>query len=538
MAGSRVVLGLHRSGREVPLVATISRLEGGRTLGVCLHDATERAALELAQEERLARTRQLADELPVLISYLDEELRCRFVNGALEAWTGRRRAALEDRDARTLVRPEVWTRVEPLLQEALNGVDARFRERVRDASGRTREIDVLVVPAEERHGGIDGVYVVAVPLARVAHSKRIHTLMAEAGRLLAVSVEPLLSLSSVLSLVVAEYAERAEAGLKRAADQYRVLRAERGQVGRHRMLSRRQLPLGLRLAQSQGVACAFSSLKDRRVHVVQPISADHHRDLGALELSWTWPYDPGADDRDLVEDLATRIGVAFERAAALREAREAALHRDWALEKALHDLSGPTASIWMAADRMLRSAPEPDRRARSRAHLEGIAQQAKELERLILDLRAATELRSGHAMLVRENTRLDQVVADVVGTLAPLAEWHDTTLRVQAGVADVEVVADPYHLRRLLSALLMNAVRHSGPGASVEIGYQVRQGTLVVEVRGPEEACPEEESDAHHAPARLDLGIARELAVSQETAVALIRAGTSCVASFTLPLAS
>ncbi|MDZ7778332.1 MAG: PAS domain-containing protein [Gemmatimonadota bacterium] len=536
MAGSRVVAGLHRSGREIAVAATISRLEGGRTLGVCLHDATERAALELAQAERLERARQLAEQLPVLVSYLDRDLRYRFVNSAYAEWIGIDREALEGRKARSVIGEEGWKRLEPHLRRGLGGEPSRIRTRLRDAESRAASVDVLVTPAEDPDGSISGLFVAALPVPGLERAELLRTVLAEAGRLLSSTVDPFLSLTSVVQLASRGFAERAEACIARSGDVYRVLRSERDtQTPFDMTLPRDELPEEFRATLTDGVSRCYSTPTDRWTHMTQAIPVEG-APAGVLRFSWTPPFDPGREDQEIAEDLAGRIGTAFERTSALRQAREATLQRDWMLERVLHDLSGPTASIWMVADRMLRSAPDPDRRRRTRTQVEGIAQQAKELERLILDLSAATKLRAGHAISIPESTEVEPLMNEVIDILTPLTTWHETNLGLAPGRSDeARVRADPYHLRRLMSALVMNAVRLGGPGESVEIGYQVDADGVTVAVRGPEAACRDDYEGG--APPSLDLAVAREIARSQGAPLELHRDGPNCLAMFTLPRA-
>jgi PAS domain S-box-containing protein len=537
MAGSRVVLGLNRSGHEIPLSATISRLDGGRMLGVCLHDATERAALELEQAERLERARDLADHLPVLVSYLDVDLRHRFVNGAYADWMGVPRGALEGEEMRSDLGEEGWMRLAPHLRRGLEGERSRMRMRLRDREGRARTLDVLVAPAEDSDGSVTGLMVAALEVPAAERSGLLRTVSGQAGRLLSATVDPFLSLASVLHMASQTLAERAEACISIQGDMCRVLASERdAQVPSDERIPARELPQGLSETFTDGVSRCYSSRTDRWTYLTHAIRVEGVL-AGVLKLSWDPPHDPSLEEREIAEDLASRIGGAFERANAHRRAREAALQRDWVLERALHDLSGPTASIWMVADRMLRSAPDPDRRRRSRAQIEGIAQQAKELERLILDLKAATTLRVGHAITMPTPIDVHSLLMEVIDTLEPLTTWHETILELGPGGPEgTRVLADPYHLRRLVSALVMNAARSSGPGEAVEIACEGDADNVTFLVRGPDSACPAE-SDHGTAPS-LDLAIAHEIAESQGAGLAFRRNGRSCVASFTLPRAS
>jgi PAS domain S-box-containing protein len=537
MAGHRVVVGLHRSGREIPLAARISRLEGGRTLGISLHDASERATRNLEHAEFLERVRQLAEQLPVLVSDLDRDLRYRFANEAYAEWVGVDARAVVGREVSSVMGEEGWRRLEPHLHRGLGGQRARVRTRLRDAKARARVVDVLVTPVVEPDGSIGGLLVTGLEVPAVERLELLRTVLTEAGRLLSTTVDPLLSLASVLHLASQGFAEQAEACIARPDDLCRVISSAGDTKGVfHEGLPGQSIPERFRDTLVDGLSRHYSSLDDRWTHLTQAIRTEGAVS-GVLRLSWEPPHDPGLEEQEIAEDLVGRIGMAFERAGALHRAREAALHRDWMLEKTLHDLSGPTASIWMVADRMLRSAPNPDRRGRTRAQIEGIAQQAKELERLILDLGAATKLRAGHAVSVPVVMEIEPLCQEVIDTLTPLTRWHETTLGLAPGrPEEARVLADPYHLRRLVSALIMNAVRSSGPGASVEIGYATGVGGVTLEVRGPDAACGAEGEDG--ASLSLDLAVAREIAESQGAPLALRRDGSRCLASFTLPRAS
>ncbi len=85
------------------------------------------------------RLRQITDNLPALISYIDKEQRVRFANSTYRTWLDADPQALLGQHMREVFGPEIYARCQGYLERALGGERLEF-EREAVGMGVTRTI--------------------------------------------------------------------------------------------------------------------------------------------------------------------------------------------------------------------------------------------------------------------------------------------------------------------------------------------------------------------------------------------------------------
>jgi signal transduction histidine kinase len=143
-----------------------------------------------------------------------------------------------------------------------------------------------------------------------------------------------------------------------------------------------------------------------------------------------------------------------------------------------HELRTPLARIRVALELAAEGDPE-----RARRHLEGIAGDLDELDRLVADVLAAARLEAGAADL-----RLARADVDAAALLDEVArrfqERHPgRTLERSVAPSPPALVGDAPLLRRMLANLLDNAAKYSEPPSPVSLAARGVGDDLVVEVR-------------------------------------------------------
>jgi two-component system sensor kinase FixL len=140
-------------------------------------------------ELELRQLQLIADALPVLIAYVDENRRCVFANLAYERWLGRPRAELPGKRIEEILPADLWPAVEAPVARALAGAGSSFEVEV-GAAGAKRRIASTLVPHADGNGTFRGFYVLAQDLTdrarteealrlqqeRLAHTSRVLTL--------------------------------------------------------------------------------------------------------------------------------------------------------------------------------------------------------------------------------------------------------------------------------------------------------------------------------------------------------------------------
>jgi len=122
-----------------------------------MRDISAAKAAEQAVRESEHRLRMVTDNLPVLISYLDRDLRFRFVNRTYQQWFGSEAAPRVGTSVQELYGEQAWLEIGPRLRAALEGQDVAYdREMVRPEG--TRHVQVTVVPDRDEQGKVVGLY--------------------------------------------------------------------------------------------------------------------------------------------------------------------------------------------------------------------------------------------------------------------------------------------------------------------------------------------------------------------------------------------
>ncbi len=123
--------------------------------------------------------RDIADALPVLISYVDSARHYRFVNRAYTEWFGQEPGAIEGRHMRDVVGEVAYADLEPHIEAVLAGETVRFESRVSYKDGGPRHIEASYIPRCGEGGRIEGFYVMVADAsdrkaaeAALRHSER------------------------------------------------------------------------------------------------------------------------------------------------------------------------------------------------------------------------------------------------------------------------------------------------------------------------------------------------------------------------------
>lgn len=129
--------------------------------------------------------------------------------------------------------------------------------------------------------------------------------------------------------------------------------------------------------------------------------------------------------------------------------------------------------------------------ARSR-YLEGMDGDIDDLDRLVDEMLVYTRLERGSPELTFQAVDLGALVDQVIGELAPLrADVHvERGPCTVAADGDSSVEAEPHYLRRALSNLVTNAMRHADSRVQVSFAVDAERASLSVDDDGP--GVPEE----------------------------------------------
>ncbi|MGA0607008.1 PAS domain S-box protein [Phenylobacterium sp. VNQ135] len=132
----------------------------------------ERVGVQAELVATAAELGAITDAVPVLISYIDRDLRYRFVNRAYEEWFGEDRHALAGQHVADVLGAAAFAVAAPRLQRALAGERVTFESQMDYLRIGPRDVLVDYVPRVGADGEVLGLYAVVLDLTARAAAER------------------------------------------------------------------------------------------------------------------------------------------------------------------------------------------------------------------------------------------------------------------------------------------------------------------------------------------------------------------------------
>jgi two-component system sensor histidine kinase KdpD len=211
----------------------------------------------------------------------------------------------------------------------------------------------------------------------------------------------------------------------------------------------------------------------------------------------------GADERSVIQTLATQIALAIEGSRLASEAQEARMESETnRLRAALfssvtHDLRTPLASITASVTSLLEDRSPLKGRER-RELLETIHHEAGRLNRVVGNLLDLARMRAGAVSPSRSPTAVEEVIEGVVARSEPLLKDHDLRLLLRDDLPEIPL--DVVQIDQALTNVLENAARFTPAGKQITVtAARWRDGVQVrVADQGP--GIPREERERVFEP--------------------------------------
>ena len=145
-------------------------------------DVTDRRRAEAALREREDLLRVIVDAAPLLISYVDVELRYRLVNLTYEEWFRTPRAEIHGRQVREVLGDEAWEVVRPWMERALRGEQVRYEREIPYRDGGPRWVQVTYIPHRDVQGEVQGFVTLVMDLSESKRGEAERTRLLEEAR--------------------------------------------------------------------------------------------------------------------------------------------------------------------------------------------------------------------------------------------------------------------------------------------------------------------------------------------------------------------
>ncbi len=190
-------------------------------------------------------------------------------------------------------------------------------------------------------------------------------------------------------------------------------------------------------------------------------------------------------DLVVAEDLGRRIALALENARLYGRAQQAVRDREQVLGVVSHDLRNPLNTIKLSAD-LLRNVNE-ERRSGNLQWLDMIGRSADQMERMIEDLLDLSSIDAGGFTVNPADHEVASLLSEVCESFQPLAEQEAITLRCDPGTGPATAWVDSHRICRVFSNLLGNALKFTPEGGAITLRaeYPAQEIRFSVSDNGP-----------------------------------------------------
>jgi len=197
----------------------------------------------------------------------------------------------------------------------------------------------------------------------------------------------------------------------------------------------------------------------------------------------------GPADLELAGQLARRAALTIENARLFMEAQEATHARDEMLAVVAHDLRNPLSTVSLGSEMLREQAATP-----SQAHVaEMVHRAADRMRRLIDDLLEVSRIEGGRLHLDVRAENLRPIILEAVAMLDPVAAAAGIRLQADLPPQAIQSRIDGARILQVLSNLLGNAIKFTGPGGEVRVACRGGPDGVRVEVADTGQGIPPEQ---------------------------------------------
>lgn len=231
-------------------------------------------------------------------------------------------------------------------------------------------------------------------------------------------------------------------------------------------------------------AKAFPYIAELKLPVTEVLLVPFRRRDKAIGTVWVASHSRhklfDTEDLRVVEGLASFAGAATHNARLVESLERAIRQKDALLASVAHELRNPLGSIGQAAA-VAASAKSSD--AQRQLAVEVIARQARTMALLLEDLLDASSVARGRLQLRTELVDLRSIVEAAVEVARPRIDSKEQTLEIEFNPPEIELFADRLRLCQILSNLLTNAAKYTGPGGKISLRANSNESGVTVRIR-------------------------------------------------------
>ena len=492
---------LRKDGSRIDVALTVSplRARDGCIVGISTisRDISERNRIESTKQDSLAAVRRLA----AIVESSDDGIIGMTLDGTITAWNrgaermyGYTAAEALGQSIHLVVPEDRREEASEVLERIKRGERVEHFETLRCRKDGTRfPVSLLVSPIRD-----DGTVIGASKIARdISEQKRAGeraAFLAEAGAVLAGSLEYLTTLKTVANLAVPSIADWCAVDIlteERKLERLAVAHVDPAKIDLARTIRARYedpnspysapsvvrtgTPAMLREVSDDMIVASANGDEERialvrslglRSYMIVPLTT-RGRTLGALTLATA---ESGRvytdDDFRFAQDLAFRAALAVDNARAYNDAQAANRLKDEFLATLSHELRTPLNAI-LGYSRMLQSDMlTADKHAHA---LHTVERNATSLTQIVEDVLDVSRIITGKIRLNIQPIDLPAVVSDAIATVMPAADAKQVRVQTILDPRAAPISGDPDRMQQIVWNLVSNAVKFTPKHGVVQV---------------------------------------------------------------------
>jgi len=399
------------------------------------------------------------------------------------------------RSIRIVLPPDRQQEESVVLEKVTRGERLDHVETIRcRKDGTCVPVSLTVSPIRDESGTVIGASKIARDISdRKRHAERT-AFLAEAGAVLAGSLDYLTTLKTIANLAVPAIADWCTVDVltdERKLDCVAVAHVDPSKVelartvreryedpnspytpsavvrtGKPAMLERITDDMIVAAAKGDAERVQLVRSLGLNSYIIVPLTA-HRRMFGALTLATAESgriY--GQDDLTFAQDIASRAALAVDNARAYDSARAANQLKDEFLATLSHELRTPLNAI-LGYARLVQSGVLPrERQARAFGTIE---RNATALTQIIEDILDVSRIIAGKVRLNIQPIDLPDVIKNSVEALLPAADAKQIRVQTILDPAASPVSGDPDRLQQIVWNLVSNAVKFTPKGGTIQV---------------------------------------------------------------------
>lgn len=420
---------------------------------VCnFHDITER---KNAQEDLASREHQMkliTDAVPVLISYVDKDLRYQFSNRSYEQWFGITQKHVSGKSMQNVLGRKAYKTLKPYVTKALAGKAASFEALVPYKKGLPRYVLGNYVPHFGKNKDVLGFYAVVQDITERKIAEEALMESENKFRNMAESAPVMIWVTKTDGYCV--YIN------KRWSDFTGQTYAESMGYGWLNCVHKDDM--------ERITDIFFKSVKNK-------VSFSMSYRLMNKDGSYRWMLDTGAPTYDSHGRFEGYIGSVTD----VHERVELERRKDEFMSVASHELKTPVTSLKGYVQLLQRIFLNTNHTTALQMLIK-MDSQIDKLTHLIVDLLDVSKIEAGKLQFKKKKIAVYPLLKETIENVQATSDYHAIILE---GTTRAYISADPDRISQVLTNLLANAIKYSPRAKKIVVSVSRRKNTIIISVQ-------------------------------------------------------